>query len=231
MKTINVLLFTLLMVSCTVNYESPDYANWSLLGKVESCTETFYKVDDSNDKFAIGEMAQSGHNTTSFGKDGRYLLTVFTNQAGVAVMNSVPRYENDVVADEMMYAVGSGTSSVVKYIERTEKHRISEVVNAEGQVSQKIITILENYQPVKRQITYLSPIEKVKTIDFEYTAKGFLSKRVEKESIKEESVTTTYEYLEFDENGNWTLAKYRVSDEPNYRPTGYIKRSYNYFKQ
>ena len=123
----------------------------------------------------------------------------------------IPNYQKENITEWSYYDNNGqyGGKEIVKPISSNEKE--FELCDYEGELIHKGISIFKNNKIIKRTYTYDRYNNNVDTEEFEYDKNNNLINQKITDNI--ETLIYNYEYLDFDDKGNWTKSIFFEGDD------------------
>jgi hypothetical protein len=199
---------------------------FGLKGKVKSFYEKHYKADYKFDEWSKGEIKYQGHYKVLFSSNGDYNAIEHYNYEAKLIGKLVPKRRKNKIIQVNYYDETGGliTRTEISYISKSESSYISYNDGGEKTASGK--NYIDNNG---RNIKFIYEAEEDKfTITSEYNSDGLLIKQIQRNENDELISFDRFEYLEFDNNGNW-IKKLGYTDEEADAPELFIVREIEYY--
>lgn len=226
-KTSILLLSTVILISCSKPSAWRDYR---LNGKVKSFIERYYEAEMKFGEWENGDIIRDHHNSVKFNESGDYSEIAYYDNDLNLTNKWIPIYNNNLVVEEHHYDASGELIRVLKINYISSKEMEVNVFDKDGK---KIENAKIEFQKRRERITKVSEyngdnITNGSTYHSIYNKKHQVISYKET-NMKGEIITyEKYEYLTFDEKGNWL--KRLVFDSDNEKePKSITVREYQYY--
>ena len=205
----------------------------ALKGQVKSVKEIECEVTHENGKWVAGEHCSQNYRMTNFNPDGNFasILTLNSRQDTLGITKM--RYEESELVEEIFYQNVSVDLSRSKFVEvsKTMMERVSvdqmnferwekDVLRFEGAI------YFDSKGRVEKQVEVINGRE---TMVYYVYEKDLLVENYQEELESGNRIATQlYEYIDFDDHGNWTSRLVYVGDE-KIAPRVAISRTLEYY--
>lgn len=216
-----------LLTSCS---EHPGWKRFGLKGKVKSFTERTYDAEKKFGKWENGDLKISGHNKTMFNESGEITEIDYLDEDLKLTTKYIPTYKDDNVIEENYFDESGALNSSNKFTNISSDKKEYERLDKEGRKEMDEILYYSKNQITKSIINsyYNGNVLDVFTATFEYDKNNHLISMKQVNKKGEIILFIKFEYLEFDQKGNWTKRlNYDESDEEN--PKSIFIREYEYY--
>jgi len=217
----SILVFAVILSSCSDG--GSDLAIAGLNGSISSVTEQQFEAVHKDDNWVTGTPGLYGHRITEYDEEGNDVKSIALTHNGDTIGYTSVRREDGEKVEEVFHSIRDGRTT------RTLMERISdEEINFEVWEGERLHYEGASYFDSKgRLISQVRVVnEREVTNHFEYD-KEFMVKSFQEELTGEITGTQLYEYVEFDEKGNWTKRLIYLTED-RIVPEVITTRSYRY---
>lgn len=227
------LLLTVAFVMLNSCAEKTDWHAHRLNGKVKSYIENTYEPVEKSGKWQKGELTKFGNYGFSYTEKGYCNRIDFFDENNQVREYLIQKRENGKVIEESRYNAEGDLQGINKYtnISDTKIEFISyELYKEEFIEIAKGTAYLENGKAIRSDFKTLYEGE----VDYEVQKKFFydeneLVNRIVKSFPIGDDEIEKFEYIEFDDQNNWTKRLY-YEDEESKTPKNIVIRSYEYYE-
>ena len=224
-------MLILLLSACT---ERSSYTSWQMMnlqGQVKSFEENTYETTKESGKWQVGEKKLYGHSKVGFDADGILLYTDIFEKGEGLVVKFKSKIEKGMIVEQAQYDKDGNLESNTVYDNESEDESTSETFDNNGNKIAGSTTYMNQGLITKYMLELYDAgdlVDRIVTI-YQHNDQGNLIS--EKQTYKEEekSFFYRYEYLEYDEQNNWTK-KLVFDSETESEPSGLITRTYEYYR-
>jgi hypothetical protein len=230
MKTRHFFLLTLLVALFASCSKNNDRQRFGLKGEVKTFVEHYYEVEESGDEWQIGQQLGYGNNKVYFSEDGLYQKVHYFNEEDKFIGKLVPERDGDKIVSESYIDESGEVTSTTKISHPGKDIMEFEGYDLEGNLINKGKTIYENHRLVSQEYTaYYDGDTIVFISSYTYDENGNIKTQLQKDDGESEGSTFSFEYLKFDEKGNWT-ERLDYDNEMGEKPIRKAIREYTYYK-
>ena len=232
MKSLIPLLLIPLLFACSSPLPIDDRGKFGLTGNVQSFSEQRHGVKrfPSENTWDIDQLTLYGHQKVEFDEEGRQLGMEMRDRNNQVTSKMEMRYENGKLTEQLFYTPEGTLTGNAKYLELTPEKVRWESYDSEGNVYNKGTSYFENGQMVKQEFTaYTSPTSaRILTTVFSYDEDGQLILQKQEDSTGEFRSVSRFEYVEYDDQGNWTK-RLNYDSETSTMPAAVTIRTITYY--
>ncbi|WP_298512926.1 hypothetical protein [uncultured Kordia sp.] len=223
-----IIVFTLFS-SCSQKTET-DWSVYELKGKVKKYVERNYEPETKFGEWYAGEQYEYGNHSVAFDSNGNYTKIDFINEKNELRKRTIPKRENGKVIEEFKYDEDGQLEKVAKckYLSDSKVEYI--LYDEDGKEVGSGKTFLENGRISRRDYKEFSDGKTIFEIrmKFKHNEDGLVS-ALEQTDEDGNVENYRYEYLEFDDQNNWTKRlNYNVDDSK--MPERLVIRNYDYYE-
>jgi len=216
-------LFILAVILGSCSGGDSDLAKAGLKGDISSVIEHQFEAVHKDDDWVTGRPGKYGHRITEYDAQGKYVKSLALSHTGDTVGYTKVRWEDGEKVEEVF------TSMLDRRTTRTIMERVSEQqVNFEvweGEILHyEGASFFDSKGRVLSQVRVVNDQEV--TNHFEYD-KGLVVKSYQEELSGAITGTQLYEYVEFDDMGNW-IKRLIYLEEDRIVPEVITTREYQY---
>lgn len=207
-----------------------DWNRSGLNGKVKTCLERHYKAEKKFGEWENGDIEFYGHNRVSFDSEGNYQWIEYLDDDNELSGKLIPKRENGDAIEEAYYDEDGELFSKTKIIHNSKDDLEFISYNEDGEKITQGKSYFANNRVIKQQYQTFED-NKVKeefTVVFEYDKDGNLTSQKQTDKKGEITYFLKFEYLDFDENKNWTK-RLNYNSEEGAEPTIIVIREYEYY--
>ena len=209
-------LFILLIALFTSCGDSSEYKFWGLKGRVKKCTERVYYADQKDGEWELSGMRDQGNFRVSFDEDGKYTGVDYFNSSEVSTGKLIPVREMGRIVEEPYYdelgvliytnKIKEESGGEQEY-ESFDNHQVK---TGAGKMIRKNGRLLKQIYR-----TYIDDEVNTRyTTEYEYDKDGNMIVQKQMDGDGDVKLTIKFEYLEFDNIGNWTKRLVYEDDWP-----------------
>jgi hypothetical protein len=216
-------------VSCS---KVTDWHKFGVKSKVKTYNEKYYKPLLKNGKWEKGEIAFLGHNNVSFDKDGNYVLIEYMSDNDELSGKVIPKRVDGYVTEENFYLENGTLINSIQLKRVSDRKQEFVVINNKGKKTSEGKMLSKNDRIIKQKYkTFEEDVfggEKEYLVSFEYDENGNMVSRQLQDSKGAVDYFYRYEYVDFDDNNNWTKRLDFKSQESK-KPENVVIREYIYY--
>lgn len=228
LKFSHLFLLTVFIVSCSSNNDN-DWKRNGLNGKVKSCFEKVYKVENKFGEWTKGDIEYYGHNKLLFTQNGSYKSFEIYDNAGNLFMKSATKYENNLLVEETIFDQNGKLLNTTKFNHISNRKLEYQTYN-NGEMSAKAESFLSDGKITNGSITTFENKKATneKKYTYDYDSNGNLLTKIYLNEKGEISSYERYELIEYDKQNNWTK-KLLYRSEAAKSPENMIIREIEYY--
>lgn len=187
-----------IMSSCSGG--DSDLAKSGLKGNISSVIEHQFEAVHKDDGWVEGRPGMYGHRIIQYDAEGNYVKSLALNYANDTVGYTTVRWEDGEKVEEVFHSQVDGRTT------RTIMERVNEKqVNFEVWEGETLHFEGASYFDSRgRLVSQVRVVDERQVINHFVYDKGFMVKSFQEELTGEISGTQLFEYIEFDDEGNWT---------------------------
>ncbi len=208
------------------------WSSYELHGEVKKYTENQYEPVKKLGEWHKGESLGYQSFSKSFSEEGDFERADFFDKNNKLLTYMIPKKENGKIVEEVTYDVAGEfqVKTVYTYLSETKIEFTSYASYKDELVEVAVGTLyLKNGKRIRRDFKTLhdGEVEYEVSMKFLYTKNGMTS-GIEKTYPDGNSVTVKLQYLEFDDQNNWTK-RLDYSSKEDTIPKKIVIRTYEYY--
>lgn len=216
-------LLVLLLSSCSSSVN--DLERSGLKGNVKSVTEHQYEAEFEEGRWVAGDPSFTGHHITKYDHNGFYLETIVLSQLGDTVGFSICKRENgEMVEEEFVSILDNKTTRSI--MEKVSDEQVNFEVWADDRLHYEGANYYDSRGRISRQIRVVNNTELTNYYVYE---NNLLVENFQEDYRRNRTMIHRYEYLTFDDKGNWTSRLVYVGKE-RIVPDLMVTREIEYFR-
>lgn len=222
-----ILLSLIIFISCTKQTGWKDYR---LKGKVKSYTERYYEPIWQFKQWENGKLKGNEHITVSFNQKGDYTEKEFFDENLNLTTKRVPVYKNKEIIETYDYDANGKLMWYRKYNQTSSEKIEIQIYDKDGKILGDAVV---HYLNGKENLYIVHPYDATddfKEITYFYSYDDADNLINYKQTNRKGEIISNekYEYLKFDEKGNW-LRKLVYTGNSDNHPYSIVIREYEYF--
>ena len=211
-----------ILVSCSGGTNDLDRSG--LEGKVKSISEHQFDATAKDGKWVAGKISPFGHHVLNYDPEGFYTGSIVLTQDDDTVGYTTCRRENGYLVEEVFHSKKGDINSRTLMDRLSEEEENFEIWNG-NMLQAEGANYFDSRGRIIRQVRVVNDKEVVYQFVYE---KNLLVANHEEEVTGERTSTHTYEYEEFDDQGNWTF-KLVYEGDGKISPVVVITRELEYY--
>ena len=225
--------FTLLILisACSGGASGTDWDRMALNGKVKSFEENSHETEMKSGEWQVGQPRPYGRGITHFDTNGNFLSSeVYDNELGL-VFSYKSKIVEGIVTEEASYDKDGNLRGKTVLDRKSASKLVFMNYDLDGNKTGEGVTLMENGLIVKQEVEYLlddGSTDKFITT-YQHDENGNVIRQKQTNKAGDLTFDFRYEYLEFDEQNNWTK-KLEYSEDVE-EPGGIVIRKYEYYRQ
>ncbi len=192
--------FPLIAILSSCSGGDSDLAKSGLKGNISSVIEHQFEAVHKDDGWVEGRPGMYGHRIIQYDAEGNYVKSLALTYAGDTIGYTTVRWEDGEKVEEVFHSLVDGRTT------RTIMERVNEKqVNFEVWEGETLHFEGASYFDSRgRLVSQVRVVDERQVINHFVYDKGFMVKSFQEELTGEISGTQLFEYIEFDDEGNWT---------------------------
>ncbi len=207
-----------------------DWDIYALKGKVKTYVENYYEPEIKFGEWKQGEAAEYGNYSVNFDDEGTYQRMDYLDKNGELTERAIPKWDNGKIIEEVTYDKDGAFKSETKYTYISDSKLEFTNYDEDGNIKVQGTTFLEDHRIVRRdhKIFTNGKVTYEIRVNYECNEKGHVSSM--KQTDEDGKITISkFEYLEFDDQNNWTKRLDYLGDDSK-TPTKIVIRTYDYYE-
>jgi len=215
--------FALIAILSACSGGDSDLAKSGLKGNISSVIEHQFEAVHKDDGWVEGRPGMYGHRIIQYDAEGNYVKSLALIYTGDTIGYTTVRWEDGEKVEEVFHSLVDGRTT------RTIMERVNEKqVNFEVWEGETLQFEGASYFDSRgRVVSQVRVVDEREVINHFVYDKGLMVKSFQEELTGEITGTQLFEYIEFDDEGNWTK-RLIYPTEDRIVPEVITTRTYNY---